>query len=190
MAGVPHFSDLEFCGNLICGAEVYRRELPGQSYHDSFNPFIPLNDQDSSIPGAFFEIEVDNTTSETVTYTICASVSNPLRVGGVNKYVLKDGFHALKLSTIGIEQGEPEYGDLTVATNSEDVSYQEYWYRGSWFDNLGIFRGSSPGRLQNRTYPESKDNKLQDALSGGTSGCAGESGKVRVGLVSRTPITF
>lgn len=34
---------------------------------------------------------------------------------------------------------EPEYGDLTVATDADDVSFQQYWYRGAWFDNLGIY---------------------------------------------------
>ena len=44
-------------------AELYLDEsFPGSVSMTAFNPFIPLNDRDSSIP-AFFEVRVDNTMS-------------------------------------------------------------------------------------------------------------------------------
>lgn len=52
--------------------------FPGQIRLRAFNLFIPLNDQDSGIPAAFFEFEIANTTSETVTYTLSGILANPL----------------------------------------------------------------------------------------------------------------
>jgi non-lysosomal glucosylceramidase len=195
MAGVPHFADLEFCGEFpFAELRFIDESFPGSVSMTAFNPFIPLNDRDSSIPGAFFEVRVDNTMSEPITYTVCASVTNPLRVGGVNKYILKDGLHAIQLLTVGIDDGGPEYGDLTVATDCGDISYQEYWYRGAWFDNLGIYwrQFTSPGKLENRTYPESKDNRRQDvcSLAAHIRLGAGESGKVRFVLTWNFPNAY
>jgi len=31
-----------------------------------------------------------------------------------------------------------EYGDMTMATDADSGSNQEYWFRGAWFDPLGI----------------------------------------------------
>jgi len=58
------------------------------------------------------------------------------------------------------------YGNLSIATDAEDVSWQQYWFRGSWFDNLEVYwrfflpRERSEahdfiaeGKLVNREYP-------------------------------------
>ena len=48
-----------------------------------------------------------------------------------------------------------EYGDLTLATDAkEGVSYQQYWYRGSWYDNRERYWRNfiEQDELENRTY--------------------------------------
>ena len=58
LAGVPHFRQLEFQGEFPVATVFFEEEkFPGQVKLTAFNPFIPLNDRDSSIPAAFFEIE-------------------------------------------------------------------------------------------------------------------------------------
>lgn len=168
MCGVPHFRDVEFRGEFpFADLKFIDDDFPADVRMVAFNPFIPLNDRDSSIPAAFFEIEVTNTTTESLTYTVCGSLTNPLKVGGVNRYLSREGQHGIHLSTAGIDPSEPDYGSLTIATDAVDVSYQEYWYRGTWFDDLGVFwrQFGSPGRLQNRTYEPSKNNRRNDTCS-------------------------
>ena len=121
----------------------------------AFNPFIPLNDLDSSIPAAFFEIEVKNTSNYEITYTICLVVQNPLPVGAtINTYEERDGFHLIKLSSISVQGDDPDFGNLTIATDAKEISYQEYWFRGPWFDSLHVYWKdfTSLGKFRNRRY--------------------------------------
>ncbi|MFR1479744.1 MAG: GH116 family glycosyl-hydrolase [Hydrogeniiclostridium mannosilyticum] len=48
------------------------------------------------------------------------------------------------------------YGDLTLATDAEQVDCQEYWFRGVWFDHIGVFwkNFTAPGPLKNRRYEQ------------------------------------
>ena len=123
----------------------------------AFNPYIPLNDLDSSIPAAFFEIEIQNTTDETVTYTLCLSVQNPLPSGStVNTYGTQGGIRFIRMTSNKLREDDVEFGDLTIATDSPEFSYQEYWFRGQWFDSLHVYWKdlTSPGRFKNRQYPK------------------------------------
>ena len=156
MAGLPHFKDSEFEGTYpIARIRFIDEKFPGKVQMTAFNPFIPLNDLDSSIPAAFFEIEVKNTTDYEVTYTVCLSVQNPLQAGTtVNVYEKNGVFHLIKMLSAEPREGDPGYGDLTIATDALDVSYQEYWFRGGWFDSLHVYWKdlSAPGKFENRFY--------------------------------------
>ncbi|MCX8171781.1 MAG: GH116 family glycosyl-hydrolase, partial [Candidatus Bathyarchaeota archaeon] len=82
MAGLPHFRDFEFEGTYpIAKIRFSDEKFPGKVQMTAFNPFIPLNDLDSSIPAAFFEIEIENTSVEDIVYTVCLVVQNPLPAG-------------------------------------------------------------------------------------------------------------
>ncbi len=55
MAGVPHFQQVTFTGEFPFATLRFEDEkFPGIVELIAFNPFIPLNDKDSSIPAAFF----------------------------------------------------------------------------------------------------------------------------------------
>lgn len=157
MAGVPHFTEVEFQGEFPFAKLLFKEEqFPGLVEMTAFNPFIPLNDQDSSIPGAFFEISVENHTDKLISYTLCCSVNNPLPAGAtLNIHQQEGGLQGIRMSSGYYKIDESDYGDLSIMTDGGLVSWQEYWYRGSWFDNLGIFwkEFTSHGKLKNRSYP-------------------------------------
>lgn len=161
MAGVPHFREVQFRGEFPLARLNFKEDkFPGIVKMNAFNPFIPLNDKESSIPGAFFEIEVENTTEIEINYTIAFSVNNPLPAGTtINQYQKEDGIHTINLKSNKYEKKEKDYGELSIATDKDNVSYQEYWYRGSWFDNLEIFwrEFSSYGKLNNRHYTDTEN---------------------------------
>ncbi len=161
MAGMPHFNDVEFKGEFpIANLKFINEKFPGNVEMTAFNPFIPLNDEDSSIPGAFFEIQVENIFDKDVTYTISASLNNPFPSGAtINTYEKIDATHIIKLGSDKYKEDDVEYGDICIATDGEDISYQEYWYRGRWFDNLGIYWRdfTTLGKFNNRTYNDFED---------------------------------
>jgi uncharacterized protein (DUF608 family) len=156
MAGVPHFDQTCFTGAYPIATVAFRDDhFPGELEMTAFNPMIPLNDRDSSIPGAFFEIQIHNKSQDAITYTICLSLGNPHKGGSsINRYCQNGKIHSIQMSSSQLSSDDPAYGDISVATDSDDVSYQEYWFRGSWFDSLEVFWRdfSAPGPLINRAY--------------------------------------
>ena len=62
LAGLPHFRTSKFIGTFpIARINFEDEHFPAQVSMEAFNPFIPLNEDDSSIPGAFFEISLTST---------------------------------------------------------------------------------------------------------------------------------
>ncbi|MDR0732091.1 MAG: hypothetical protein LBF63_10520 [Treponema sp.] len=185
LCGAPHFK-----GGVFTAAYPFARldfidsAFPGRLSLGAFNPFIPLNDRDSTIPGAFFEIEVKNTTGKTLDYTVCLSLGNPYRDGiKLNRFRQEGTISAITLTRTGMERTDHRYGDMSFAVSGEqNISRQEYWYRGSWFDNIGVFWRdfTSPGPLKNRVYPAGAGNYDDTASLAVTFKAApGESRRVR-----------
>ena len=157
MTGVPHFRDAEFNGEFpMASLRFVDKHFPGVVSMGAFNPFIPLNDKDSTIPGAFFTIEIKNNTDERLKYTVCGTLRNPAPAdAAINSFETRQGVNVMRLMNGKTKAGDVDFGEISLSTDEKDVSYQEYWYRGGWFDNLGVFWRdfTSPGGLKNRRYP-------------------------------------
>ncbi len=165
LAALPHFRTLRFRGEFPIAALSLRDDgFPGEVTVTAFNPFIPINDKDSSIPAAFFEIAIHNSHAAALTYTVCFSVNNPVPgAAKVNRFQHTAGLSSIGLSARGPGANAPgaaPAGDLTVATDADDVSYQEYWhraaYKGIWVDDVSAYWRdlTTPGRFANRGYEQ------------------------------------
>ena len=155
MAGMPHFKDVVFRGEFpFANISFKESKFPGQVQMEAFNPFIPLNDKDSGIPAAFFQIEVTNTTDKAITYTVAGTLRNPLPPN-LNTISESNGITLMHLTSDAFKPDEIGYGELTLATDAEDVSWQKYWFRGGWFDSLEVYWNDllTPGKFRNREYP-------------------------------------
>ena len=156
LSGVPHFTDVEFQGEFPFANLTFKdNTFPGKVSMTAFNPFIPLNDKDSSLPAAFFEIQVENTTDEPLDYTLVSCIGNINgRNIGYNKFTQGGQVKGIRMGCRGVEPDDVRFGELSIVTDAQDISYQEYWYRGSWFDDLEMYWNdlSTPGKFTNRTY--------------------------------------
>ncbi|HEX9018357.1 MAG TPA: GH116 family glycosyl-hydrolase, partial [Anaerolineaceae bacterium] len=162
MAGLPHFTSVEFTGEFPLARLAYHHaSFPGSVEMLAFNPFIPLNAFDSGIPAAFFEIQVTNTTSEPLTYQLTGALGDPLP--GNNIHTLYDeGSRAyLHMRTDGAAADDKTQltaqGNLTLAVDGGDapsLESQAFWFRGAWFDSLEVYwrEQMTPGGLKPRSY--------------------------------------
>jgi len=58
MCGFPHFKNVEFNGEFPMAFIDFNDEhFPGNIRMTAFNPFIPCDSENSSLPAAFFEIK-------------------------------------------------------------------------------------------------------------------------------------
>ena len=151
MCGFPHFKTVEFNGEFpVASLDFKDGEFPADINMVAFNPFIPTDAKNSSLPGGFFEITVKNTTDKKLKYQIALSVQNPYEKS-LNKSKFKDGIHAITLYNNGVEHDTPEYGDLTIATDCDVAYTQTYWYRGAWSDGIVSFWNDFS---QKKDFPE------------------------------------
>ena len=135
MCGFPHFKNVEFDGEFPIATLNFKDDkFPADVTMTAFNPFIPNDSKNSSIPAAFFQIEVTNTTEEAKKYKIALSVANPYI--SHNEAKKKDGYHMLSFYNSGEDKSSLGYGDLTIATDCDKTYTQTYWYRGGWQDKI------------------------------------------------------
>jgi uncharacterized protein (DUF608 family) len=200
MTGFPHFKKSEFTGEFpIAKIDFFEEKFPGKLSMTAFNPFIPTNDKDSSIPSGFFEFEITNTQDKELTYSIGLSCNNyyanKSKANSIHSLVEIGGRKLLHLSSDGNKKST-EYGDLAITSDAQEVSYQCYWFRGNWFDNLATYWQDFKkfGKLKDRNYDHRKvilDLSSADdiaTLVAHTKVKAGESKKVRFVLSWSMPL--
>lgn len=162
MAGFPHFRNCTFRGEYpIAEISLDEPSFPGKVKLTAFNPFIPLNADDSGIPAAFFSYTVKNTSDSDIDYIISGTLMNP-REKGYNNAVRGDDFSAIVYASEANVADDPYYRELTLATDAtEDVAFQENWFRGMWYDNIETYYANftEPGLPKSRRYDTVGDNE-------------------------------
>jgi uncharacterized protein (DUF608 family) len=160
LTGVPHFKATTFTGRFpVAEVDFHDERFPGQVRLVAWSPFIPTNDRDSSLPAAMFEIEVTNTGSTAIDYTIGGTLGNHGCQNGVHSFT-NGAVKALHL-TARDKLEDWQRGDLTIATDADDVDHMDYHFRGQWFDDLNLFwrEFAQAGSLPKRHYDQPRLNK-------------------------------
>ena len=186
MAGFPHFRDWKFHSRFpFADISFSEPDFPAYVTLSAFNPFIPLDEDNSSIPAAFFEVTVKNTADVPMDFSVAFSVSRLFR--GYNEARDVAGHPAIFMK--GDEETDsPDYRDMTMTCLEEHVTVQPFWYRGTWRDGITTFfrEFSSGAPLTERFYAEHADADTA-TLCTDFSLAAGESKSVRFLLSWNTP---
>ncbi len=125
MNGFPHFETNTFDGEFPVARLTFANDrFPGKIVLKAFNPIIPLDSKNSSLPGAFFTVEFENPTEKALTFEAALSVANPFR----------RCINAAQGKQLTFYDEENRSQNVTVATDCEDAYVTEYWYRG-WLNN-------------------------------------------------------
>lgn len=154
LSGLPHFRRTEFRGGFPFAEITFRDpSFPGDVTLEAFNPFIPLNDYDSSLPAAFFTITLRNPRKHPIDYTVAFTARNPASGKTTNSFRAEAGAKLLHF-TGDLPQDDLAYSDFAIATDADNAAAQEYWYRGRWYDSLAVYWQdfAKPGALKQRAY--------------------------------------
>jgi len=189
-AGLPHFRGCAFTGGFpIANVSLDDDAMPVRVSIEAFNPFIPLNDKDSSIPVAILLFTLESKLSEPVQISLLANLEN--RVGhpdvGGGTIAFRDGSSVCGLS-MGTSKHAPEsprYGSLALATPWRDVNVATHWYRGGWFDSLHWFwdHVSQSGELPENREPAQASDGATDVGSIGLRAVVPAGGAIRLPII-------
>ena len=156
MTGYPHFRDVTFDGRFpIAHLTFAEKDFPVIARLTAFNPFIPHNEDDSSLPAAFFEWELESLAGKEIECAIAFSVMNPADCC-LNSEITTGGFGGLYLADGAHRADEIGYSDLCVLTDGEEAVSEAYWYRGGWQDACTTYWKNflNNRRLPARRYDE------------------------------------
>lgn len=189
LAGFPHFKDVSFEGNFpLANLRFSDSDFPAVVRLCAFNPFIPHEEDDSSLPAAFFEWEIENITNDTVRFSLACTVCNP-STASVNEEVSAEGASGIFLKCADKNDTELGYSDLCLLTDQDDTDVQEYWYRGRWRDGCTAYwkNLSLSERMPKRSYSEPSANDHGTVVSHVTLG-AKERTKLRFVIAWNVPV--
>ena len=170
-SGLPHMSKCKFTGEFpFARINFSDSEMPLQVSMEAFNPFIPLNDKDSSLPAAIFLFHLTNPTSEPVSATLFGNLENKLGHPEPGKGVIAfqegENVSGLMMTTKKYEPDSPQFGSLTLTTPWQDLNVQTHWSGTGWFDSLHMFWDQvSHGELKEVREPAEAGNRRTDVGS-------------------------
>ncbi len=199
LSGVPHFKDAVFTGKYPKAKIDFSDPMfEGNVSLSAWNPLIPLNEDDSSLPLAIFDIEAENTAAVTRDFVFAFSANNPIKKGvRYNRYLHNEPAHYMQLLSTYTDQQDPDYGDMTLSVAGDQVSYQQNWFKGTWFDNLTKYWQdfSRPGDLKNRYYPpyevqEDDDREVVATLMNRVTLKPNEKKKIRFAMAWNFPNAY
>ena len=153
LSGLPRLTEAVFRGAYPFASIDFRDEdLPVKVHLEAWNPFIPLNVDDSAIPVALFDWTLTNPTNDTVLVSLAACLSNPIgdrytdvngkKPGlGLNLNAFEDAgtYQGILLSSRKVPAEDPNFGTMALVTTHRAVDVQTRWYRGGWWDPCHIF---------------------------------------------------
>lgn len=150
VAGLPHMASSQLVGEYpFVTVDLHDPDLPVSVSLEAFTPFVPLNADDSGIPGAFIRYKVKNLSTRETSVSILGSLPNVVgfkgfdafknllvHPGGKNSFREQDGLRGLFFSSSGLAPDSLDYGTMTLATTNEAVTGKVAWLEGGWFDGI------------------------------------------------------
>ena len=169
-AGMPHFCRCTFAAHYpFADLALSDDTMPLAATLTAWNPLIPLNDHDSSIPCAIFQWTIANPTRRPFACTLFANATNivghPETGGGLN--TCRDDGAVRGISFANVRHaGSPHDGTMALVTSHPSVTHLAHWMRGGWFDALTDFwRQASTGALDESVPAEPSPEGKPDASS-------------------------
>lgn len=149
MAGLPRLKSSQMHSKYpFVWVDFEDDRLPVDIKLEAFTPFIPLNADDSGIPGAIIRYKVKNNTQSPIKVSIAGSLANASTVLGYNaagyaafgdeiENQFNDGATVRGLCLKpSADKEESLYGNMALATTDSNITYKREWLKGGWFDGI------------------------------------------------------
>ncbi len=168
--GLPRFEEATFQTAYPFGQVLLRdKDLPVDITVGAFNPLIPGNTEESSLPIAVLSYKVKNTSDKPITISLAGNIPNFIGYDGkegkayqnINTYKEENGLNGIHF-TAGekVDKESGQWGTFSLTTNSEgEISYRTCWQPGEWGNSTLEFWDdyTDDGLLEERTS-EQKSN--------------------------------
>lgn len=136
--GLPRFRNAEFKARFPFGmVTLTDPKIPFEVELTGWNPFIPGDPDNSSIPVGGLEYKFKNTSGSEKEAVFSYNTKNFMRIGREGNTVkpVKNGFI---LWQDGTEEHPENEGAFAVFVDDNDVSVDHCWFKGGWWDAVTL----------------------------------------------------
>jgi non-lysosomal glucosylceramidase len=173
--GLPRFSEVSFETAYPFGqVNLKTPQVPVSVKIKSFNPFIPGDIENSSIPIVVLDFELTNTSNKEISFSICGTMQNFIgedgslgkALGNKNTFLEENGLSGIYFTSAGVDKKTDQWGDMSLITTSKGaISYRTAWLPEKWGSSILDFWDdlSNDGKLDNRK--DEISNKPMASLS-------------------------
>ena len=154
MAGFPSFETCVLSGPYPLASLAFAdARFPGKVGLQAFSPFVPMDSRASSLPAAMFEFSIGNTADRPIDYTLFGCLGFDFK----DDALVSASKSVSRTTIVGRSALDPKntnYAELSISTDCAETSVQRHFFRGSWFDALGVYWQdiSRAGTLKDRWY--------------------------------------
>jgi len=160
--GLPRFNEVSFDAAYPFGqVKLKTPQLPIKVKIKAFNPLIPGDVDNSSIPMAVIDFELTNTTNKDISFSVCGTMQNFIgedgsegkAIGNKNVFLSEQGISGILFSSEKVDNTVDQWGEMAlVSTSKGNVSYRTTWMPEQWGNTILDFWDdlSKDGQLENR----------------------------------------
>ena len=160
--GLPGFSENTFDAAYPFGqVNLKTPQIPVDVKIKSFNPLIPGDIDNSSIPIAVLDFELTNTSDKEVKFSLCGTMQNFIgedgsqgkAKGNKNTFRSEKEIHGIYFTSDGVEPNADQWGNMALASTSDgNISHRTSWLTERWGTSILDFWDdfSADGILDNR----------------------------------------
>jgi len=170
LVNLPRLEDSELsCEFPFANVTFSDSDLPLEIEMEAFTPFIPLNSNDSGVPGAVIRYKVKNLADCETKVTVVGTMPNASGFEGYdvienlvlsdkvkNEYRQDDGIKGLYYRPESLDSDHVRYGNMSIQTTAGNVTYKTQWFDGEWVDGVQDFWDdfTEDGKLEPESYSD------------------------------------
>jgi uncharacterized protein (DUF608 family) len=154
--GLPHFHHATFKARFPFGyLDITDNDLPLKVQLTGWSPFIPTDDDNSSLPVGAMEYKFTNTGKTAVDAVFSFNSKNFLRVDN-GKNAIKPIQNGFILTEAGAPE-KPFKTDFSIFTDDTNTMVDYCWFRGGWWDPATMAWNTVKNGETKTTPPVDKD---------------------------------
>ena len=133
--GLPHFAEAVFKTEFpFCKIDLHDADIPLKVELTGWSPFIPSDENNSSLPVGALEYKFTNNGAKAVSAIFSFNTKNILSMDGGHD-AIKPAKNGFILSQSGKKEN-PLPSDFAVFTLNDDTVVNYCWFRGGWWDGF------------------------------------------------------